>query len=284
MSAPPPPQGQAGYALISAIWARGILMVLAAGMVAISGFGVGQTRAALERGQAQAFADAILAQTVLALQDARQNARPRVDGVPFAETVLGRPVTVVVWDEFGKLDLNAAPVSLFSGLFQSVGKSEAEADVLAAAVENWRAGNAGANGAPRRRIFRRTNELLRIPGITPEMFNRIAPGLTVQSGQEQPDRAVAPYETLLALPGITPAAARRMLADRTNVATSPAAMSVFVDGQVALGVDQRGWPFAITCRFRYGQGFYRLDAVIRQTGAPMPPFLVSEKHFASAQE
>lgn len=275
-----------GFALLSALVGLAILLVLVSSMVAISQFGVARSRADLERSQADAFADAVLIRAMLALQDARQDERPRVDGVPTNLTVFGIPVRLIVEDEFGKIDLNAAPPLLLSRLFQTTGLSAVRSDALAAQVDAWR-NNEQPSAAPstllaqpaKRRIFNLANELLLVDRIDQHMFVEIEPALTVYSGQDHVDQAVAPERALMASLAISADQARLMIEQR-SAGDSSGALSVVRNGKVLPGIDQRGWPYHIRAAFVVGSQGYCLDAIIRPTGIAGRGYVVIRWNFA----
>lgn len=275
-----------GFALLSALVGLAILLVLVSSMVAISQFGVARSRADLERSQADAFADAVLIRAMLALQDARQDERPRVDGVPTNLTVFGIPVRLIVEDEFGKIDLNAAPPLLLSRLFQTTGLSAVRSDALAAQVDAWR-NNEQPSAAPsallgqlaKRRIFSLTKELLLVEGVDQHMFAAIESALTVYSGQDHVDQAVAPERALMASLAISADQAQLMI-DQRSAGDSSGALSVIRNGKVLLGVDQRGWPYHIRAAFMVGSQGYCLDAIVRPTGTVGGGYVVMRWDFS----
>jgi general secretion pathway protein K len=124
-------------------------------------------------------------------------------------------VTVKIVDETGKVDLNAADLNLLAGLIQAVGGERDEARRIAAAILDWRdpdtlsqaEGGAedpqyaaderpyGAKDGP----FETIPELELVLGMTPPLFAKLAPHLTVYSGQPQPNQAYASGEVLSAM-------------------------------------------------------------------------------------
>jgi general secretion pathway protein K len=127
----------------------------------------------------------------------------------------GGEVSIRIVDEQGKVDLNMADAGLLSALFQAGGSGRAQAAALAAAILDWRdvddlaqpGGGAedrdyaaaglpyGAADAP----FASVAELEQVLGMTPALFARVAPHLTVFSGRPLPDPAFASGVVLAAL-------------------------------------------------------------------------------------
>ena len=124
---------------------------------------------------------------------------------------------VSIQDEGGKIDLNTAPDELLKGLFLSIGLDGDASAVLVDAVADFRDEDSlrringaedddylgfglgyGAKDGP----FQTVAELQQVMGITQEIYERVAPALTVYSRQRGIDPRVAPREALLALPEV----------------------------------------------------------------------------------
>src|SRR5690606_22186526 len=137
------------------------------------------------------------------------------DGRPYEWAFAGTRVRIEAIDESGKVDLNAADVDLLSRLFVTVGVDQADATAIAAAIADWRdsddlyqpQGGAedpsyasaglpwGAKDAP----FDTVAEVEQVLGMTPAIYAKVAPLLTVYSGQARPDPNFAAAEVLQAL-------------------------------------------------------------------------------------
>ncbi len=152
----------------------------------------------------------------------------RADGTLYAWALGGAEVRISIHDESGKIDLNAAPDALLRGLFlaaewtgpdgEIAALSDRDADALVDAVRDYadqddltRLNGAedpdyaaaglpwGAKDAP----FEAVEELQQVLGMTPALYRRVAPALTVYSRRQGIDPAVAPLAVLHALPGMT---------------------------------------------------------------------------------
>ena len=105
-------------------------------------------------------------------------------------------------EERGRLDINEVSPQLIASFMEAAGLERGDAARIADAVADFRdpdddrrpngaedsdytaAGEIlGAKDAP----FETIDELYRVPGMTPELFERIAPELTIYSGLERPD-------------------------------------------------------------------------------------------------
>jgi general secretion pathway protein K len=124
-------------------------------------------------------------------------------------------VSVRIVDEMGKIDLNAGDATLFAALFRQVGVAPGDADRTAGAIIDWRdpdslnqpSGGAedddyaaagrpyGAKDAP----FESIAEVEQVLGMTPAVYAKVAPFLTVFSGNGTPDPSYAAPEVLAAM-------------------------------------------------------------------------------------
>lgn len=124
-------------------------------------------------------------------------------------------VTVRIVDEMGKVDLNAAQPPLLAALLRQVGVAPGDADRLAGAIADWRdpdslnqpSGGAedddyaaagrpyGAKDAP----FESIAEVEQVLGMTPPIYAKLEPFLTVFSGNNTPDASYASPEVLAAM-------------------------------------------------------------------------------------
>ena len=153
----------------------------------------------------------------------------RTDGTVYLWSFGGGQVWLSVQDEDGRIDLNAAPDALLQGLFASAGLDPDAAAAMVDAIADFRdpddlhrlqgaedrdyaeAGLPwGAKDAP----FEAVEELQQVLGMTREIYERVAPALTVYSGRRGIDPQVAPREALMALQGIGPEQVEAFLADR----------------------------------------------------------------------
>ena len=125
---------------------------------------------------------------------------------------------VAVMDEAGKLDLNVAREETLQGLLRVLGVSRSRAESIAGSVVAWRTpGSEPGASAPPRRPYRFVEELLRVPGVSRELFHGrparqedgkvvyrrgLADFVTVYSGSGRINVNYAEPEVLAALPGV----------------------------------------------------------------------------------
>ena len=115
---------------------------------------------------------------------------------------------------------------------------------------------------PRNGPFQSVDELLEVMDMTPALFRRIEPALTVYSGHQFIDPQLAPREALLALPNMTPDAVEAALAARTGplLAADPASL--------------RGRAFTIRAEVEEASSTIAYEAAVRLTGDPAEPYWV----------
>lgn len=183
-------------------------------------------------------------------------------------------VKVKITDESGKIDLNAADLDLLAGLIQAEGVERTPARKLAAAIIDWRdpdsltqiEGGAedgdyagadlpyGAKDAP----FETVAEVQLVLGMTPELFEKLVPHLTVYSGQGRPNEQYADAKVLQAM-GVD---AERALAERLRPRRPGEAAALVGAGTGTYSIDSRA-------RLRGGRVSV-LRAVVRAGNSGLP--------------
>jgi hypothetical protein len=139
-------------------------------------------------------------------------------------------------------------------------------------------------------------ELQQVLGFTPELYEAVAPVLTVHSGAQSIDPSTAPVAALLALPGATPAQVAAAWAARGNASLPQHgdesngselggdSLRMLDDvvrndpGSSGQVVRQRQHPaVTITSKAQTpGGGIFERLAVVRLTNDPVRPFLILE--------
>lgn len=169
------------------------------------------------------------------LQLADQDKRPKQGA--FHVRLSGTDVSVSFITEAARIDLNAAPKELLSGLFTVLGAGDDEAKEAAERIVGWRTpassdGDAnkedalyraaGKGYSPRQAPFAHVNELSLVLGMTPALVARALPYVTVFSGAAGVDISVAPADVIAALPDMTPLKLKQFLGDRDSPVDDPA--------------------------------------------------------------
>ena len=209
--------GQQGFALITVLFAVLILATIAASIMATGRTESRLSRTHLDMAELDAVADAAINITILHLLDPTAEVRPPADGTPFTIEFAGRRVAVTVLDESGKIDLNMADAELLRRLLVAAGVGADAAQPLVDKILDWREPGEGKrlNGAkakeynaagilygPRGGPFQSIEELQLVLGITPELYARLAPSLTIYSQTPWVDPGFAPRDVLTALAGM----------------------------------------------------------------------------------
>jgi general secretion pathway protein K len=280
---PKPTGSERGWALVSVLWTIAVLAMLAAAAQSLS-FNAGLIeQRELDDTRMDAVFDAAVARAVLGLGDARLERRWRVDGVPRTFTFGGHALRIAVQDEVGRIDLNAADGSLVRQLLRSAGVAESDAATLTDRILDWRGhdaglsrlhggtdalyANAGLAYRPRHDAFQSVDELRLVLGMTPALFARIRPALTVYSHQPAIDTAIAPREALSAYyPDQPDRVADMWKARESATAAKP--------GVIASPNDLTGRTFDITVAAAVRQRTIHREAVVMLTRDPAKPYLV----------
>jgi general secretion pathway protein K len=199
---------QRGLALIVVLWATILLALIAAGVARLSRSDLNLARNLVESTKAELAADSALWTAVHAIVSGDPEAW-RTDGTVYAWRFGGSEVRVRVTDELGRIDINAAPPELLAALFEAAGTEPDEATALAEAVVEFRNRDVEDDGLPvAGRVFggtvtafALTDGLAQVPGMPPELQNRIAEAITVYTGQPRPRLGATSPLVLAAIEG-----------------------------------------------------------------------------------
>jgi general secretion pathway protein K len=199
--------GERGMALVAVLWII-VLMSLQLslfGSAVRDGAQLGQTEAAIARGEAHAMAGVEYA--VARLMDRNPSGRWTGDGTERTLDFAGATLAIAVSDEAARVDMNAAPPELWEALIKRLTGSGKEAAEGAAAIMAWRAdpasgGRAQAQAAAPPRQFLDPTELASVPKLDPDLAARLIPWLTVYSKETGVHPELAGTDLLAALPGV----------------------------------------------------------------------------------
>lgn len=211
-------RSQTGMALVIVLWVVTLLTVIAASFSLGMRREAGTLRHLLEVAEARAAAEAGVRYAMLGLAESDRSAAWDADGRPRELEFGDIRLTIRVAHEASRIDLNAADSELIDGLLLSTGVSDANARAfLRDNILDWRDSSphrraeglsvvdyrsAGLNYGPRNGPFLAVEELLLVPGVTPELYRRLSPLLTVHSRQSGVNFLGASEPVLMALPGI----------------------------------------------------------------------------------
>lgn len=215
-----------GAALLLVLWLTALLAALIGAFALTARMESLQGQIARDQSVARERARAGVEYALVRVADTQPKTRWVPDGRGYAWRFAGSQVRVRMTDESGKVDLNQADAGLLTRLMLARGVAEELAPKLAAATLDWRDADSltqpqggaedpdyasagleyGAKDAP----FESVAELQQVLGMTPAIFERLAPYLTLYSGRTLPDANFAEGPVLTAM-GLD---AERILAQR----------------------------------------------------------------------
>jgi len=276
-----PINSQRGIALVLVLWVLLLLTIITGSFSLMARMDRLEANTLLSGTQARLSAEAAINIAVLALRDPDDLTRMRADGRVYEQELDGIHVEVSAIDERGKLDINATDELTMANLFTGNGMEPDAAEVLAAAVMDWRDEDelervngaeedaylaAGLEIGPANRPFMMTEELLQVLGMSYELYRKLEPGITVFSRAGEPDPAFAPVEALMALPDITHQEAVDFVQERNSQQPGESLGTELPNGVVVME-QGRGVTYSIQARATMPNGVWeQLQATIRLGG------------------
>ncbi len=274
---------QRGIALVLVLWILILLTVTTGAYALMARMDQLEANQLLSGTQARLWAEAGLNLAAIALRDPNDETRVMADGRVYEQIRDGVLIETAIWDERGKLDINVATEETLATLFLNHGMEQGDAELLAAAVLDWRDTDevervngaeldayeaAGLGAYPGNRPFMMVEELLQVMGMSYALFRQLEPGITVHSSSALPQIGFAGAEALMALPDITPEEALNFVEfrhsqDREEMlsATLPSGQSVVAQG--------RGVTYSIRIKATMPNGVWeQIEATIRLGGNP----------------
>jgi general secretion pathway protein K len=223
-------------ALLLVLWACTLLAILLGGYAALARTEGLQARYDFAQTQAHYAAEAGVMRAVYGLQDPQAKQRWIGDGRTYTFHYGDATVRLSSVDEGGKVDLNTASPEVLQALFQATGMPQAQAQILAGRLVDWRnpvnlvgaadSGRAayaaaGRDYGPRNAPFASVEELQMVLGMTPALYRQLAGVITIWSGSTSPDPDMAPPLALAAIPGMTAQQREAIEAARIKHANDP---------------------------------------------------------------
>lgn len=272
---------QNGIALVLVLWVLLLLTIITGSFALMARMDRLEANALLSGTQARFSAEAAINLAVLALRDPEDETRMIADGRIYQQELDGILIEVSAIDERGKLDINATAELTLVNLFSGHGLELGDAELLAAAVMDWRDADemervngaeeeayfaAGLEVGPANRPFMMTEELLQVLGMSYELYRKLEPGITVFSRAGEPDPAFAPVEALMALPDITREEAQNFVQERNALQPGESLGAELPNGVVVME-QGRGVTYSIQARATMPNGVWeQLQATIRLGG------------------
>ncbi len=227
---------QRGLALVLVLWILSLMTIMAASYALSTRREAGLLSHAHERSKGLALADGGVYYAMMMLSLSDPKLRWRADGTPYAWNVEGGRVSIRIFDEAGKIDLNAAQELTLRTVLNYLVQNDERAVQLADAILDWRDSDsfrrlhgaeapdyeaAGLKQMPQNRNFLALEELRGVAGITPELYRALEPWFTLYTGQDGLNPLKAPREILLPLSGGNPAVVENFLLQRLTNTGQP---------------------------------------------------------------
>lgn len=258
-----------GLALVVVLWVIAALALIAGAMLSAS-----MTSARIDHNswtqlEVRTEADSAVQEAILSLFDPGHPTR--LDGRERQLSSHGVSIALSIQDQGGLIDINRAGPGLLRMLFRANGVEADTADKLVDRIIDWRSppGTRHLNGAssadygdsepssrPRNAPFQSLDELRLVLGMTPEIYERVAPALTVDSLRSDFDLRVAPREVLRIIPGMNPARIESAMTARVATFARP------------------GSAYSIVAKAQANQIRFSRRAVVLITGDPAQPYRI----------
>ena len=235
-----------GVALVIVLWTVMLLTVIAGNFVFAMRTETSAVRNAVSAAQAEAMANGAVHRALYEIFKPAADANKwKADGRERQWEKDGAKIKVVIMDESGKIDINTSSDALLKGLLLSVGVDAAKAAQLLDAVLDWRDVDslprlngaeseayqaAGLKYEPANAPFEAVEQLQLVLGMTPDIYLRLAPLITVHSRQPGINTLVAPRGVLMAIPDVDPAHVDAYIALRNDSLVSGQPPPSFFDG------------------------------------------------------
>ncbi|MEI6413716.1 MAG: type II secretion system protein GspK [Pseudomonadota bacterium] len=288
-----------GIALILVLWVIMLLTTMALAVSEINRSGLKLVQFAQEEAQARAAAEAGVNYLWLRLaaQPPGFTGAPKTEGewLPDGEfrpwIWQGQTLWLALADEGSQIDLNKSTPALLGGLLAAVGVEATQQARLLDAIADWRDGDdlrhpqgaeaadyqaAGLPYGPANRDFQAVEELQLVLGMTPPLYQALAPHMTVFSQDGKVNSQNASDVVLQAIPGMTAEIIQQILdARKTAVANFstlgqvPAPLSAPVLGGAGMTRVGQG-PFRLIARVPVGGGRTgQYERVLNQLSGPV---------------
>ncbi|HEY1326613.1 MAG TPA: hypothetical protein VGI14_06725 [Casimicrobiaceae bacterium] len=270
-----------------ALWITVMLTVVASGLVFSMRSETLAARNALSLAQARAAADGAVERTAFELS------RPRIadtwlpDGSPHTWQDGDATIVASAVDEAARIDINFANDALVKSMLAAQGVDDDRAAHIADAIADWRDTDdlkrpngaeeadyraAGLKYAPSNGPFETVAEVGRVLGVTPDVYARIAPLLTVYSHQPGINALTAPRDVLLSLPNATADVVDTYLEQRAAALEAKQPVPPFPPAQGYASGAVPVWRIHAEATLPDGVTFAR-EAVLRPSADPRRPLI-----------
>jgi general secretion pathway protein K len=289
--------GRRGIALLSVLWVLTLLALMAATFTRTTRTETSLARNLLDNARAEALADAGVHLAAVKLLEPPGAGGWSIDGEVQQIALEGGSVRIVIADEGGKIDLNAAADNLIDGLLRAIELDAGESAELTAAVVDFRDpdglltsqgaedgdyAQAGYEHDAKDGPFESVSELRQVLGMTAAIYEQLAPVLTIHTRRPLPDRKTAPSLVLAAIDGRGALDLAELTADLTadlaidpTQQPEPETQGGTPDSESGANLRSRISMYAIHAEGRTDSGaVYAREAVLRMRGGAGLPYIV----------
>jgi general secretion pathway protein K len=261
--------GSEGFIIVAVLW------ILAALATLVSVYAIYVTNSAIA---VAASTDTIIADPLISagvelaayqLLGVTAQSRPTVG--QFTARVGTARLVVAFQTETARIDLNAAPKAMLTGLLVGFGAPPFDAGGYADRIIAWRTAttaqnidtdpenalyrSVGLSYTPRHAPFAHVGELWLVYGIPPVLVQRMLPHVTIYSGKGQIDVVDAAPQVIAALPNMTPQALQGILAARAAGTLDRASLPGLLAGVgAASATADAGNSFRVGVRVEFDNG------------------------------
>ena len=232
-----------GIALIIVLWILTLLTLIASSFIHAIRTEIGIVGNSVARAKLDAAANAAVQRAILEIMKPPQLPdRWKTDGTSQSWNYHETPIQLSINDESAKIDINLVTEVLLRGLLRSQGVAEEDALALTDAIIDWRDldslkrprgaeeaeyAAAGLRYKPSNAPFQSIEELRQVLGMTPALFVRLAPLITIYSRQSGINSQLASRDVLRAIPNVTDVQVDEYLKQRELARTNKQPVPVF---------------------------------------------------------
>jgi general secretion pathway protein K len=278
---------QRGIALIIVLWIMTLLTLIASSFIHAMRTEINIVGNSVSRAKLDAAATAGVQRAVLEMMKPLQIPdRWNIYGVPQMWEFQGVSMQISMLDESAKIDINVGNEALIRGLLRSQGLGEDEAAALMDAIADWRDPDSlkrlrGAEEAdyaekgftfkPANAPFQSIEELQLVMGMSPALYERLAPWITIYSRQGGINSQIAAREVLRAIPNVTEAQIELYVQQREQARAARLPVPVFAPAAIYASGGNGVTTMRVEALGEDGGVFVR-EAVVLRLPAPKRPF------------
>jgi len=220
-----------GLALIVVLWVITLLTIMASSFALTIQRETTITGSLKEKSTASALAEAGINYAILMLFTRDSEQRWKTNSSLYEIEFAGKRIRILIADEAGKINVNQASKEQLQQLFESLAVEETLADSLSDAILDWRDRNdlhrvngaekqqyeeAGLNYSPRNDLFKSSEEVQMVMGMTTEIYRQLEGLISVYTTNKKINPAAATREVLLTLPDVDEAMVDEYLLQRAD--------------------------------------------------------------------